>query len=297
MDKEIAFTRIDNFVQNYLKDIPFFSRGNKTLDAEGNSFYKEIKLKSSKSQNREEDEQKVELWFENWGENGFEKYFFCLAVVFTENTLKTYIGDPCKSSYYKKDCWDCEKEDVQMPEPGKFTLQKTEGFCYLSLYIEPGTERESVVAFFENNEVKKVLGLDNDQVTERWRQSLARIGQGKYRIDMLREWGDCCAVTGCNVKETIIASHAKPWRIANPEEKTDWHNGLPLSANLDALFDKGLITFDKDWKIVIPESRIEEFKKIGVKKGMAIQRTLSEDDQQKVEEFLEYHRSNIYVGG
>jgi hypothetical protein len=43
----------------------------------------------------------------------------------------------------------------------------------------------------------------------------------------------------------------KPWLKSNSKQRLDHHNGLLLSANLDALFDKGLITFDSSGQMQI----------------------------------------------
>lgn len=72
----------------------------------------------------------------------------------------------------------------------------------------------------------------------------ARRGQGKYRGEMLALWGGRCAATGCAVLPVIRASHAKAWRDSSDRERLDPNNGLPLTANLDALFDRGLIGFN-----------------------------------------------------
>ena len=59
-------------------------------------------------------------------------------------------------------------------------------------------------------------------------------------------------MTGIDVTEVLRASHAKPWSMCiTDEERLDVFNGFLLSANLDALFDKCLITFDDQGKIVI----------------------------------------------
>ncbi|MGA4083352.1 HNH endonuclease [Ralstonia pseudosolanacearum] len=72
----------------------------------------------------------------------------------------------------------------------------------------------------------------------------ARLGQGKFRREVLARWGHRCAVTGCAVPQVLRASHAKPWRESSDDERLDPDNGLPLIATLDALFDSGLISFD-----------------------------------------------------
>jgi putative restriction endonuclease len=43
----------------------------------------------------------------------------------------------------------------------------------------------------------------------------------------------------------------KPWKDSNDEERLDPYNGLPLTATYDALFDRGLISFEDDSSILI----------------------------------------------
>jgi predicted restriction endonuclease len=61
---------------------------------------------------------------------------------------------------------------------------------------------------------------------------------------MLSYWGGACAVTGLTLQPALRASHAKPWADCTTDaERLDVFNGFLLSANLDALFDKFLISF------------------------------------------------------
>jgi putative restriction endonuclease len=71
-----------------------------------------------------------------------------------------------------------------------------------------------------------------------------RVGQDLYREALLDFWGGRCAVTGLAVPELLRASHAKPWADATDAERLDVHNGLLLAVHLDALFDRGFLTFD-----------------------------------------------------
>jgi putative restriction endonuclease len=74
----------------------------------------------------------------------------------------------------------------------------------------------------------------------------ARIGQGQFRSNLLEYWGGRCAVTGLTLASILRASHIKPWRDSNNIERLAVHNGLLLSPAYDALFDQGLISFDKN---------------------------------------------------
>jgi len=69
----------------------------------------------------------------------------------------------------------------------------------------------------------------------------ARIGHGAFRDQMMEIWGWRCAVTGCGIQPTLIASHALAWRdCKDGSERLDPYNGLLLTASIDRLFDQGL---------------------------------------------------------
>ncbi|AUP79459.1 HNH endonuclease [Flavivirga eckloniae] len=93
----------------------------------------------------------------------------------------------------------------------------------------------------------------------------SRIGQGEYRQQILRRWKFKCAVNGASIKEILIASHIVPWRESNDHERLDVDNGLLLSPTYDALFDRHLISFDDDGKILLSNSMDKtEFSILGI---------------------------------
>jgi hypothetical protein len=93
------------------------------------------------------------------------------------------------------------------------------------------------------------VGIAGTEVERLVRQ---RVGQNKFRDAMLDYWGGACAVTGVAISEVLRASHAKPWAdCASDAERLDVFNGFLLSANLDALFDRFLISFDEQGVLVI----------------------------------------------
>lgn len=102
-------------------------------------------------------------------------------------------------------------------------------------------------------------------VTERSGLVLSRVGQGAYRKSIINRWENKCAVTGFQDKRILIASHIHPWKDSKSEERLDVHNGILLSPTYDALFNKHLITFENNGKIVLSENiKPVEYKKIGV---------------------------------
>ncbi len=79
----------------------------------------------------------------------------------------------------------------------------------------------------------------------------ARIGHGAYRQQFEQIWGCKCSVVGIANRRVLRASHVKPWKLSNNKERLDAHNGLLLSAHLDALFDAGLITFSPSGEMIV----------------------------------------------
>ena len=162
--------------------------------------------------------------------------------------------------------------------------------------------------FFENSQIKAIIAKHNiifndnsgKSATERIQQILARVGQGEYRENLEKIWESACAVTGCCIREILRASHAKPWKKSNDEERLDGHNGLLLSANYDALFDKGLISFSplqEGWKIMIsPKVEFAQLLKLGIDAESYLNppKKLKEKDKIEIECFLGYHREYVY---
>jgi putative restriction endonuclease len=87
--------------------------------------------------------------------------------------------------------------------------------------------------------------------TTRQQLTAARVGQGKFRKDLLARWGSSCAILGVQRLELLRASHIKPWTSSNNVERLDPANGLLLSAMYDAAFDALLLSFEEDGGLVL----------------------------------------------
>ncbi|MEM6394112.1 MAG: HNH endonuclease [Planctomycetota bacterium] len=137
----------------------------------------------------------------------------------------------------------------------------------------------------------KAGGLDN-RSTEAQAMVRARLGQGTFRSRLMDEWGGCCAVTGCQTPALLRASHIKPWRASTSEERLDSKNGLLLVAQLDALFDVGLITFCRSGRMEISMSlRRHDHWVFG---GFD---SLRRPPRGKRADYLEWHRQRVFRGG
>ena len=79
----------------------------------------------------------------------------------------------------------------------------------------------------------------------------ARKGQGKFRSSLEKMWRGRCALTGCTALTLLKASHIKPWRDCTDKERLDRFNGLLLVPNVDAAFDRGLVSIDAKGHLMI----------------------------------------------
>ena len=119
-----------------------------------------------------------------------------------------------------------------------------------------------------------------------------RVGQERYRDALLTYWGGACAVTGVAVTEALRASHAKPWaECADDAERLDAFNGFLLVANLDALFDRFLISFD-DAGHLLTSARLSQsdLPGLGIHPGMRLRWLASEHRH-----YLQWHRERFLL--
>lgn len=157
--------------------------------------------------------------------------------------------------------------------------------------LVPPDAEESGQSALAADDISRVLEQDGIDVTTRETLVLARLGQGKFRKELLELWGNQCAVTGCALTQVIRASHSKPWCDSDDNERLDPNNGLPLIATLDALFDAGLITFDATSQMIVSPLMDNYLDLLN-----GIPRRLSRVPSAAQAHFLEYHRQSVYRG-
>ncbi len=141
--------------------------------------------------------------------------------------------------------------------------------------------------------IKKINEIQKDNTiepTEKEAIIMSRLGQGKFRLNLINYWGGC-SITRCRTCSLLLASHIRPWRNSDNFQRLDIFNGLLLTPNLDKLFDKGYISFDNYGKIIqssfLPTS---EFKLLGIDASMKL---IHVDDRHLP--YLNYHRNNCLI--
>ncbi|MEW4206243.1 MULTISPECIES: HNH endonuclease [Bacillus cereus group] len=93
--------------------------------------------------------------------------------------------------------------------------------------------------------------------TESETKAKIRIGQQKFRAELMELWNGKCALCGIDLPELLRASHSKPWKDSTSMERLDPYNGVLLCCNHDALYDKGFITFDGQGQVHISPLIVE----------------------------------------
>jgi hypothetical protein len=85
--------------------------------------------------------------------------------------------------------------------------------------------------------------------TETQRLILARVGQGEFRRKLEQRWEHACALTGVRERAVLRAAHIQRWADSDNHARLDVDNGLLLRADIDGLFEYGLVTFNDDGQI------------------------------------------------
>jgi putative restriction endonuclease len=133
---------------------------------------------------------------------------------------------------------------------------------------------------------------DGKDGKERIQSIKTRIGQNAFREMILSVYQNRCCLTGIDLPEVNRASHIIGW-AERAETRMDPRNGLCLSATYDAAFDRKLITFDDDYRLVLSKTIRERLASHSLKEHF-----LSKEGQQlempsrfrPLKEYLEHHR-------
>lgn len=126
--------------------------------------------------------------------------------------------------------------------------------------------------------------------TEKRQLVNARVGQGLFKNNVrLNE--HACRVTGVQQLHHLRASHIKPWRASDNEEKLHGCNGLLLAPHVDHLFDRGFISFEANGDLIVSDEMEPEVLRawsIVVPRNVG----LFNLDQQH---FLAFHRDHVLL--
>ncbi len=161
------------------------------------------------------------------------------------------------------------------------------------LTIQPSEVETELEVNAATDILYELEALEQLPETERQAVILSRVGQGKFRDQVIAYWKKC-AVTDAACVPLLKASHIKPWRDASNEERLDPFNGLLLSPNVDAAFDAGYITFDPNGKIILSgEIEGAAAYQMHINSKLRINAKLLTE---KHRTYLEYHQLHVFRG-
>lgn len=121
-----------------------------------------------------------------------------------------------------------------------------------------------------------------------------RLGQSKFRKDLLSSKRNECVFTKISDPKLLLAGHIKPWSISTNKERLDINNGILLTPTFDKLFDNFLISFDKNGKVIFSQKinqkiwknlfpKFEEIKDIKI--------TITDENKK----YLDFHYSTFKI--
>jgi hypothetical protein len=141
----------------------------------------------------------------------------------------------------------------------------------------------------EDQQEESIKGRTDIGATTKDQLVKSRRGQGVFKANVrLNEKG--CRVTGVTDPQHLRASHIKPWKDSNDDEKLSGCNGLLLAPHIDHLFDRGLISFSDNGDLLV-STQLDRavLAKWGVPEILNVG-PFSADQSQ----FLDYHRRSVF---
>jgi putative restriction endonuclease len=161
-----------------------------------------------------------------------------------------------------------------------------------SLIQQPMQVENADLEIWEHHIEAKIESDNRIPDTEREALIVARRGQGLFKQRVM-EIETRCRITGVTNPIHLRASHCKPWRDSDNQERLNGENGLLLTPTIDHLFDRGFISFeDSGVLIVSPVAHVPSLNRMGVETNRIVTvGTFTEGQRQ----FLDYHRESVLL--
>jgi putative restriction endonuclease len=149
-----------------------------------------------------------------------------------------------------------------------------------------------VLTDWEDDLQKRIAANENLPETTRRALIYARRGQGLFK-ENVSQYERECRITHVGNPTHLIASHIKPWRESNDEERLSGGNGLLLTPSIDHLFDRGFISFGDEGEVLLsPVADHGSLSKMGIGCDEPLFAGRFNSDQRH---FLDYHRKEIFL--
>ena len=129
-----------------------------------------------------------------------------------------------------------------------------------------------------------------------------RANQNVFRSRVLATYENTCCVTGINISELLRASHIKPWCCCQKDfawQRMDVRNGLCLNALHDRAFDEGFMSIDEDMRVMFSKRIHDSYDTDSISRFFQPYEGKRIDSASRIpagEEYLDYHRKNLFIG-
>lgn len=165
-------------------------------------------------------------------------------------------------------------------------------------------QAQVIRARMQNKNLLEVIdfGDIDDIPAGKYREQMmkARVGQYFFRMTVLNSYDNRCCVTGLMRTDLLVASHIKPWKVSDEQtERTNPRNGLCLNSLHDKAFDKGLITLDKNYRIIVSGNLKDADMDADTRlwfMGYEKRQIILPDKFLPGKDFIEYHNDMIFQG-
>lgn len=155
-------------------------------------------------------------------------------------------------------------------------------------------------ARMQNKTLEETLDIAPEDFVGHEREVIIRqrVDQGAFRIMILNNYNETCAITGIKDSRLLVASHIIPWKDRK-DTRLNPENGICLSALYDKAFDQGLITIRPDDYTVMVSPSLKD----------KLTRNVYQDNFGQIEnnkitlpeehipngDFLQYHAEHIFL--
>ena len=102
------------------------------------------------------------------------------------------------------------------------------------------------------------IAINTPEGKSKLKEIQVRQNQHIFRKMILSIYQGQCCLTGLPVQEVLRASHISEW-AKDKKNRMNPENGLCLSATYDAAFDRHLISFDEDYRLIFAPSLKEHY--------------------------------------
>ena len=138
--------------------------------------------------------------------------------------------------------------------PGGLSICKPIWDEYAGRKEELFYDAQQIKANLLNSSIEDLVGITENDLVGKDKKAFVkqRVNQDAFRSMILNLYEKRCALTGINVPALLVASHIIPWAV-NQQERLNPENWLCLSALYDKAFDKGFISFDDQYRVILAE--------------------------------------------